>query len=187
MCEDPQTKNMDGPPVDLSFHDITFLTGALSKKPRIGRRPLKMNSEEKYLSRCLRLNNNSIFNLGGLQYIVNSLLAQPSMLGWLDLSFNEISCIDPVLCELHELRVLYLHGNGIWMLSDVDKLRTLQHLRTITLHGNDIEKQKNYSSVIFALPQLKTLDFSVVTPAERRLANIWRPCSNRGKTPWSLG
>lgn len=49
-----------------------------------------------------------------------------------------------VLCELHELRVLYLHGNGIWNLSEIDKLGELQHLHTITLHGNAIETTKGY-------------------------------------------
>lgn len=49
-----------------------------------------------------------------------------------------------VLCELRELRVLYLHGNGIWNLSEVDKLGELQYLHTITLHANVIEIHKGY-------------------------------------------
>ncbi|KAM7370800.1 hypothetical protein PAMP_010320 [Pampus punctatissimus] len=156
--------------------------GALSEQPRSGLRPLNTNSKRKYLSRSLRLSNNSISDLVGLQYTLGYFLAEPSQLGWLDLSFNKITCIDPVLCELHELRVLYLHGNGIWNLSEVDKLGDLQYLHTLTLHGNAIETSKGYRNhVISAMPQLRKMDFSAVTHEERVLANIWRHCTNRGR------
>ncbi|XP_042363282.1 leucine-rich repeat-containing protein 51-like [Plectropomus leopardus] len=172
--------NMYGPPVDLSFKDISHITGALAEVPRIGLRPLNTNSEGKYLSRCLRVSNNSIPDVTGLQLVLTHFLAQPSMIGWLDLSFNKIRCINPVLCELRELRVLYLHGNSIWNLSEVDKLTELQYLHTITLHGNAIENNINYRRhVISALPRLKTMDFSAVTREERVLANVY--CCKRGK------
>uniref|UniRef100_A0A3P8TKK3 Leucine-rich repeat-containing protein 51 n=1 Tax=Amphiprion percula TaxID=161767 RepID=A0A3P8TKK3_AMPPE len=148
---------MYGPPVDLSFNNMLCVAGALSEVPRSGLRPLSMNANKKYLSRSLRLSNNKITNLEGLQSMLSHFLAQPSKLSWLDLSFNKLTCIDPVLCEL---RVLYLHGNRIWNLSGVDKLVELQHLHTITLHGNAIENYKGYRShVISALPQLKRIDF----------------------------
>ncbi|KAA8581559.1 hypothetical protein FQN60_003140 [Etheostoma spectabile] len=117
---------------------------ALAEVPRNGLRPLKTNSKGKYQSCSLRLSNNSISDIIGLQYILNHFLAQPSKLGWLDLSFNKITCLDPLFCELSELRVLYLHGNNIWNLSDVDQLKELQYLHTITLHGNPIETNMNY-------------------------------------------
>lgn len=154
-------------------------SGALSEFPRGGVRPLNMNSKRKYLSRSFRLSNNNITDLHGLQYTLEHFLARPSRLGWLDLSFNKLTRVEPVrprsffrlltpstgvesdyllqsdlcdspasvfqvLCELHELRVLYLHGNCIWELSQVDKLGTLQHLHTITLHGNAIETTSHY-------------------------------------------
>lgn len=53
-------------------------------------------------------------------------------------------CVFQVLCELCELRVLYLHGNNIFILSEVDRLSVLPHLHTITLHGNVIETIKGY-------------------------------------------
>ncbi|KAI3365270.1 hypothetical protein L3Q82_010356 [Scortum barcoo] len=103
-------------------------------------------------------------------------------LGWLDLSCNKFTSIDPVLCELRELRVLYLHGNGIWDLSEVDKLGELQHLHSITLHGNAIETHRGYRNhVISALPQLKTMDFSCVTREERVLTEVWFQSSSRGR------
>ncbi|XP_051273996.1 leucine-rich repeat-containing protein 51-like [Dicentrarchus labrax] len=173
---------MYGPPVDLSFKDISHVTGSLSEVPRSGLRPLKTNSKRKYLSRALRLSNNNIPDLVGLQYTLSHFLAQPLKLGWLDLSCNKITCIDPVLCELRELRVLYLHGNSIWNLSEVDKLGELQCLHTITLHGNAIELHKIYRNhVIAALPQLKTMDFSAVTRAEQVLANVWYTDVKRGR------
>ncbi|XP_034716730.1 leucine-rich repeat-containing protein 51-like isoform X2 [Etheostoma cragini] len=173
---------MYGPPVDLSFMDINSVTGALAEVPRNGLRPLKTNSKGKYQSCSLRLSNNSISDIIGLQYILNHFLAQPSKLGWLDLSFNKITCLDPLFCELSELRVLYLHGNNIWNLSDVDQLKELQHLHTITLHGNPIETNMNYRNhVITALPHLKKMDFSAVTREQKVLANVWLHCRNRGK------
>ncbi|XP_049916511.1 leucine-rich repeat-containing protein 51-like [Epinephelus moara] len=173
---------MYGPPVDLSFKDINSISGALVEEPRSGLRPLNTNSEGKYLSRSLRISYNNITDLTDLQNVLAHFLARPSQIGWLDLSFNRITHIDPVLCELRELRVLYLHGNGIWNLSEVDRLRELQYLHTITLHGNVIETNRKYRNhVISALPQLKTMDFSVVTRGERVLANIWRHCSNQGE------
>nr|XP_040033016.1 leucine-rich repeat-containing protein 51-like isoform X1 [Gasterosteus aculeatus aculeatus] len=173
---------MYGPPVDLSFKGISNTEAAVLEVPRSGRRPLRTNLQQKYHSRSLRLSHNSISDLAGLEYICDHFLAQPSRIGWLDLSFNQITSIDPVVCELRELHLLYLHGNGIWDLSEVDKLRELQHLHTITLHGNIIETNKNYRKhVIFTLPHLKTMDFSAVTREERVLADVFHQYSRSGK------
>nr|XP_046244732.1 leucine rich repeat containing 51 isoform X2 [Scatophagus argus] len=135
---------MYGAPVDLSFKHISSLAEAWTEEPRISLRPLKRNSEMKYPSRSLRLSNNNITDLRDLQKPISHFLAEPSQLTWLDLSFNKISHIDQVLCNLLELRVLYLHGNSIFILSEVDKLGVLPHLHTITLHGNVIETNKAY-------------------------------------------
>ncbi|XP_076002196.1 leucine-rich repeat-containing protein 51 [Genypterus blacodes] len=164
---------MDGAPVDLSFKCISSMAEAQTEEPSNGQRPLKRNSENKYLSCSLRLNNNSITDLTDLQKTINHFLAEPSQLAWLDLSFNKITHINPVLCELRKLLVLYLHGNSISALSEVDKLGVLPHLHTITLHGNVIDTIKGYRRcVVSALPQLKRMDFSVVTHQERDTANI---------------
>ncbi|KAK5850849.1 hypothetical protein PBY51_001690 [Eleginops maclovinus] len=173
---------MYGPPVDISFKDISSVMGAPAEVPRSGLRPLITNSKGKFSSRSMRLSNNNIPDLVGLQYMLGYFLAQPSKLGWLDLSFNKITCIDPVLCELRELRVLYLHGNAIWNLTEVDRLRELPYLHNITLHGNAIENNRNYRNhVISALPHLKNMDFSAVTCGERSLVNAWHQGSKQGK------
>ncbi|XP_054878603.1 leucine-rich repeat-containing protein 51-like isoform X2 [Poeciliopsis prolifica] len=164
---------MYGPPVDLSFKELNNVTDALAEIPRPTLRPLKIDSESKYLSQSMRLNNNNITNLVGLEFMLSHFLAQPSLLGWLDLSCNKITSIEHVLCDLKELRVLYLHGNDIWSLSEVHKLGELNFLHTITLHGNVIENAKGYSHVISMLPHLKRMDFSAVTHQEKVLASIW--------------
>ncbi|XP_019741465.1 leucine-rich repeat-containing protein 51 [Hippocampus comes] len=173
---------MYGAPVDLSFKAISNLADTGSEEPSRGLRPLKRNSVGKFQSGSLRLNNNHIRNLYDLNKTISHFMAEPSLLAWLDLSFNRITNIDKVLCELPQLRVLYLHGNRIFSLSEVDKLRSLSHLHTITLHGNVIETNKAYRShVISTLRGLKTMDFSVVTPQERALAQIWHHRTSPGK------
>ncbi|XP_008299932.1 leucine-rich repeat-containing protein 51 [Stegastes partitus] len=173
---------MDGAPVDLSFKNISSLTDAWTEEPSSGLRPLQRNSEMKYLSCSLRLNNNIITDLYDLQKTVCHFLAEPSHLAWLDLSFNKITHVDPVLGELRALRVLYLHGNNIFIMSEVDRLGVLPHLHSITLHGNAIETNKAYRNrVISVLPQLKMMDFSAVTRQERVLAQIWHHCGRSNK------
>ncbi|XP_028990439.1 leucine-rich repeat-containing protein 51-like isoform X2 [Betta splendens] len=135
---------MCSPPVDLSFKNISRITGAVAEVPRCGVRPLTTDSIGRFLSRSLRLSNNRISDITDLHYVLHHLMADPSQLGWLDLSFNHITYIDPVLRELRELRVLYLHGNNIMEMSTVDKLGELPHLHTITLHGNAIENTRGY-------------------------------------------
>nr|XP_020498401.1 leucine-rich repeat-containing protein 51-like isoform X1 [Labrus bergylta]XP_029134940.1 leucine-rich repeat-containing protein 51-like isoform X1 [Labrus bergylta] len=179
---------MNSPPVDLSFKNLSHIAASMSTKPRNGLRPIRTNSEMKYMSCSLRLSYNSIQDFSGLHCMLNYFLAEPTKLGWLDLSFNKITSIDTALCELRELRVLYLHSNSIWSLSEVDKLGELQFLHTITLHGNTIDSIKGYRQhVVSALPMLKKMDFSAVTREERVLANIWSPCTNQGKIAvWPL-
>ncbi|XP_071317935.1 leucine-rich repeat-containing protein 51-like [Trachinotus anak] len=174
--------DMYGPPVDLSFKSLSQISDALGAKPQNRRRSAKTNSRGKYVSCSVLLNNNNLADLIGLQEILNHFLVQPLKVMWLDLSFNKLTVIDPVLCGLPELRALYLHGNSIAKIADVDKLRELKHLRTIMLHGNEIENQKGYRRyVISVLPQLKMMDFSSVTRDERVMADVWRHSMNQGK------
>ncbi|XP_053716970.1 leucine rich repeat containing 51 isoform X2 [Synchiropus splendidus] len=165
---------MNAPPVDLSFRNIENLRDSWSEKPSKVPRSLKKDSQRKYLSCSLRLNNNNISDLDALQSTIGHFLAEPLKIAWLDLSFNKIRTIHRVLCELSELRVLNLHGNNIFILSEVDRLGGLPHLHTVTLHGNAIEGHRGYRSyVISALPHIRKMDFSAVTPDERMMANIW--------------
>ncbi|KAG7237706.1 hypothetical protein INR49_031890, partial [Caranx melampygus] len=114
---------MYSPPVDLSFKDLKKMSDALLSRPKNRQQPEKMNLDGKYVSCSMLLSNNQLPNIIGLLDILNQFL---------------------VLCEIHELRSLYLHGNSIPKIAEVDKLRELQHLRSITLHGNGMENHKGY-------------------------------------------
>lgn len=71
--------------------------------------------------------------------------------------------------------MLYLHGNNIYVASQVDKLASLRKLKSLTLHGNPVEVSPGYRHyVICTLPQLQTFDFSGITIAERSTAQIWQ-------------
>uniref|UniRef100_A0A8C3K4U3 Leucine-rich repeat-containing protein 51 n=1 Tax=Calidris pygmaea TaxID=425635 RepID=A0A8C3K4U3_9CHAR len=132
---------------------------------------------------ALRLNNNSLGGLGGLTPTLEKLLVPPTQLRWLDLSFNHLTTIDPVLTTFRALRSLQLHGNNISSLAEVDKLGVLPQLRRLTLHGNPMEEQRGYRSYVLSLlPHLTTLDFSGVTKQELEDAATAR--LRHGKKKW---
>ncbi|KAL4647090.1 leucine-rich repeat-containing protein 51-like [Arapaima gigas] len=166
---------MYGPPVDLSFKGLQRMKDALTEEPNPGVRKLKQDTDKKFCSGALRLNNNNLIDLVGFMPTISIFLSDPYQLAWVDLSFNCLSHIETALTELQQLRVLYLHGNRICKFSEVEKLGVLPFLRTLTLHGNSIENRRGYRGyVISALPHLKTLDFSTVTKQERTMSQIWR-------------
>ncbi|XP_026109107.1 leucine-rich repeat-containing protein 51-like isoform X1 [Carassius auratus] len=175
--------NMFGSPVDFSFRELNTVSDMLSDEPNPGARPLKRDSEQKILSSTLRLNNNFLSDLTGLMDTLSALYAEPTRLAWLDLSFNEFQHIHPVLTQLKELRLLYLHGNRVCKLSEVDKLAALPFLHTITLHGNPIVTERDYRAhLISTLPHVKMIDFSAVTKQERELTSVWQRRRNPLKT-----
>ena len=106
-------------------------------------------------------------------------LFEPLSITLLDLSLNHLKTIDPALLWLTNLATLYLHGNHIEKLAEVDKLKPLEKLIGITLHGNEIEKDKSYRTyVITRLPHLKRLDFGLLTKGDRDLAASWLKLSH---------
>ena len=64
------------------------------ESPRKGKVPDPEGSKSS--SRCLRLNNNALIELGALMEIAKTKFENPSQLAWIDLSFNELSNIHPV-------------------------------------------------------------------------------------------
>ena len=126
-------------------------------------------------SKCLRLNNNSLITVDGLPDILSSLFLQPLYLSWLDLSFNRLAEISAIFCDLPYLQILYLHGNCIKVLSQVENLRPVTQLKKLTLHGNPIENVKNYrNTVLTIIPSLNEFDFSCVVKSDRDSAEVWR-------------
>ncbi|XP_054663630.1 leucine-rich repeat-containing protein 51 [Grus americana] len=161
------------PPLDFSFCRIGSIEELPTAQPRAGPVPPRP-------PQALRLNNNSLGGLGGLPPALEQLLVVPTQLRWLDLSFNRLTTIDPVLTTLRALQSLQLHGNGIGSLAEVDKLGVLLRLRRLTLHGNPMEEQRGYRSYVLSLlPHLTSLDFTGVTRQDRQDAATAR--AQRGK------
>ena len=83
--------------------------------------------------------------------------------------------ISQVLLEYPKIKILYLHGNDIVNLAEIDKLAGLPNLTTLTLHGNPIEEREEYKRYVLAvLPGLKSLDFCTVTKQDRATAQTWK-------------
>ncbi|XP_008064275.1 transmembrane O-methyltransferase isoform X1 [Carlito syrichta] len=134
------------PPLDYSFRSIHIVQDLMSEEPRTGQRPLKHSKSGKSLTQSLWLNNNVLSDLKDFKQVASQLLEHPENLAWIDLSFNDLTSIDPVLTTLLNLSVLYLHGNSIQQLGEVNKLAVLPRLRSLTLHGNPMEEEKGYST-----------------------------------------
>uniref|UniRef100_A0A8C3FG79 Leucine-rich repeat-containing protein 51 n=1 Tax=Chrysemys picta bellii TaxID=8478 RepID=A0A8C3FG79_CHRPI len=137
--------SLQAPPLDYSFRGISFIQDLLTEEPRTGLKVIKRSAGGKLLTQAVRLNNNTINELTDFASTMEQLLEYPDELSWVDLSFNDLSTIDPVLTMYPDLRALNLHGNSIQNLGEVDKLAVLPRLRTLTLHGNPIEEEKGYS------------------------------------------
>ncbi|XP_070329425.1 leucine-rich repeat-containing protein 51 isoform X2 [Odocoileus virginianus] len=163
------------PPLDYSFRSIHVTQDLLSEEPRTGLRPVRHAKSGKSMTQSLWLNNNVLTDLRDFNHAVSQLLEHPENLAWIDLSFNDLTSIDPVLTTFFNLSVLYLHGNSIQRLGEVNKLAVLPRLRSLTLHGNPIEEEKGYRQyVLCTLPHITTFDFSGVTKADRTTAEVWK-------------
>ncbi|KFO24002.1 leucine-rich repeat-containing protein 51 isoform X1 [Fukomys damarensis] len=163
------------PPLDYSFRSIHVIQDLVSEEPRSGLRPLKHSKSGKSVTQSLWLNNNVLSDLRDFNQVVSQLLEHPENLAWIDLSFNDLTSIDPVLTTFFNLSVLYLHGNSIQRLGEVNKLAVLPRLRSLTLHGNPIEEEKGYRQyVLCSLPRITTFDFSGVTKTDRTTAEVWK-------------
>ena len=174
-------------PVDFSFFSGMTLADFVGEEAREGKKKLqKVQVEqtvqkddgteekickEKYDSNCLRINNNVLASFDDFLDGLNELLVDPLGLKWLDLSFNELTKIDACLCDLQNLEILYLYGNHIDDIAEVDKLGRLANLKRLSLHGNPMDTTKGYRLyVIQKIPQLRKLDFSLITKADRATA-----------------
>jgi hypothetical protein len=132
---------------------------------------------------ALKLNNNELRGLHGWSQVLPTLLPHPERLAMLDLSFNNLAALDPVLTR-YPITVLYLHANRISEIAEVERLKGLQ-LKTLTLHGNPVEKIPHYRDIVLSIfPTLKTLDFSAITTRDRdRAAHINIARAKKRKSP----
>ncbi|XP_069496408.1 leucine-rich repeat-containing protein 51 isoform X2 [Ambystoma mexicanum] len=175
-------ESMPGPPLDYSFKCINTIEDVLLEEPRIGVKAIKHTADGKVITQSIRLNNNTLTELSGFRDMIAKVLADPTQLRWIDLSFNDLSTIDTVITRYQNMYVLNLHANSIKELSEVDKLAYLPNLKSLTLHGNPIESEKGYRSyVISLLPGLKSFDFSGVTKQDRANAEAWKRMTTKSK------
>ena len=120
------------------------------------------------------LANNRLENLDGLSEFLKQVLDDTLELRWLDLSNNQLTKVDPVLLNYPNLSCLYLQGNQINTLREIDKLSGLTNLSKITIQGNPVQSKKNYRTRVTAvLPKLRSLDVIAVTKEDRVRANIY--------------
>ena len=83
--------------------------------------------------------------------------------------------------------MIYLHGNNIFNIQQVEILVALRKLKSLTLHGNPVEASPGYRFYILStLPQLQTFDFSGVTKGERESAESWKKLSGKKKVKKQL-
>jgi hypothetical protein len=78
------------------FMSASHVTDALEEEPRSSSKKDQSNQSGKSQSRCLRLNNNSLQSIERLSEVINAKFDNPKNIAWIDLSFNELTTIDPV-------------------------------------------------------------------------------------------
>ncbi|XP_076180216.1 leucine-rich repeat-containing protein 51-like [Ptiloglossa arizonensis] len=168
-----QQEMMIAAPLDLSFKKATTMNELANKRPqaiRTGKIPLR-TTMDRFVTCSFWLSNNSLTSMDGFKNLVHKLLDDPAYLTWIDLSFNEIERIGDDIIQFPNLKIIYLHGNNIWNINDVIKLKNLQNLKSLTMHGNPIENLQYYRGyIVHILPQLTTLDFSAILSADKKKA-----------------
>ncbi|XP_033646990.1 leucine-rich repeat-containing protein 51-like [Asterias rubens] len=181
---DAKNDNCNHPTLDYSFKGMLLVEDVLDEDPRVKINKNDKNSEGKVNTQTVKLNNNQMSEMTGLDTTLIKIVEFPEDLTWIDLSFNDFSKIDPILLKYTKLKVLYLHGNNITNISEMEKLAGLPNLIALTLHGNPIEDQKGYrQSIVAKLPQLKKIDFSCVTKSDRQNAVTWERTYGKRKPP----
>ncbi|GAX75364.1 hypothetical protein CEUSTIGMA_g2808.t1 [Chlamydomonas eustigma] len=196
MTQGQQENVIAGPPVDYSFRDLKNALDIVYEAPVSGTArclPIKsdvnLNEHLETLptprspvkaghrilnSNSLRICNNLLISLQGLGKVLPHVLDDPRELVWLDASCNQLASIEDIITEYPKLQVLYLHGNQIRHMTEIQKLAKLEHLTKLTLHGNPITEQKNYKLYVAAhLPKLRSLDFSTITKIDREKTEVW--------------
>ena len=124
--------------------------------------------------KAIRISNNSIERVQILVNPFTNFIDATEVL-WLDLSFNAIETIDPVLVHAFpNVTAIYLHANQISKLSEIKKLALFPRLKSLSMYGNKVEEHKHYRNfVLYNIPTLTNFDKSPVTKTERQMNEVW--------------
>mmetsp|Transcript_38452 Transcript_38452/g.46391 ORF Transcript_38452/g.46391 Transcript_38452/m.46391 type:complete len:230 (-) Transcript_38452:431-1120(-) len=174
-------------PLDYTFKEMSSLQELKEEEPNGGK---KIEPKDKNCS--ILLGNNRLESISDLMDIHTHIMESPEQLQWLDVAHNELTTVDPILLKFPNITVLYLHGNKIASLKEVDKLAKLPNLKKLSLHGNPVEELPNYRlHVSTSIPHLQMLDFINITKVDRDKAGTWKQLAqqkaaqlaNGGKAP----
>ncbi|KAF5398890.1 Leucine rich repeat containing protein 51 [Paragonimus heterotremus] len=172
-------------PLDFSFFDLKEPSEILKCEPRICTGlPLKCprTKEGKWLTKTLKATNNQLEDMTEIPEVIAELFGCYDWITWLDLSCNKIASVAPTIKKLSNLKLLYLHGNQIRSLQDVQKLSSLPELSKLTLHGNPVEREKNYFHLVLTvLPNLISLDFTGISRADHETGKALKRGGTRYK------
>lgn len=135
----------------------------------------KRKQKIKNITTGLLLGYNSIRELDGVQEVADKVMVDATEnLQWLDLQHNFLVTLSEDITKLQNIKVLYLHCNYIFDLKEFIKLKKLENLTTLTVHGNPIVRIPNFRLHLIELfPKLRKLDTVLVTKEERNAANVW--------------
>merc|ERR1712216_504296 len=149
----------------------------------------KMDASLSSLKKCkhLRLSTNSIDKITGLNGMeqltilslgrnqirkIEGLEAVQDTLEQLWVSYNQIASLAGIE-KLHNLQVLYMSNNKIDKWPEVERLKDLPKLRDLLMKGNPLERKHDEEGnnwrveVLKRLPNLKTLDGTLIDDDER--------------------
>lgn len=207
------------PLLDYSFQDLKIITELGTRDPSAGVRKERVVVEEEpvvkkdedgeskvvstrkkvdeetkrrpTITNAIKLSYNELTDMKGLTVALEEVMEDPqNNLNMLDLSHNQLTTIEPEICNFKNLSILYLHGNQITNIAEVKKLGKLTNLKILTMHGNALiierpgqgKKVKRLEevpyyrlNVIYRLraTALKTLDQVPITPKDKQNALIW--------------
>lgn len=144
-------------------------------KQELSKKNEKRKQKVKLVTTGLLLGYNCIRDMEGIHDVVNKVMHDAvNNLQWLDLQHNYLTTLNEDIINLKNLKVLYLHCNFIFDLKEFLKLKKLENLTTLTVHGNPIVRIPNFRLyLIYLFPKLKRLDTVLVTKEEKDNANVW--------------
>jgi len=169
--------------LDLSFKELITLEGLEDEMIYLfSEMKPKLVKGNKLVTEIVKLNNNTLKSVDELDAHLSKYVMYPQNMSWIDLSFNHLTNIDPVFSKFINLRILYLHGNKINQIEEINTLKPLKRLIKLTLHGNNIDMEHNYRQIVLSTcAGLKTFDFSDITKEDRMQVATYRKSTRRAK------